>query len=183
MRYAVDAVWSTSSLRVPPLQGVSARRPGGAGALVASMDDELLAIHLRNTSAVPAERSRLLLFVSTALSAARGGAPVRQLSIQMRADVKTTKPIEPDYFQGWGDLPGRDAPPGIAPSFHGGRECFLSWWGNEMPLQLAGGSAQLVRYTLLEPGTPHVARDRGPGTSHQQQVARAPPRRASPVRK
>ena len=113
---------------------------------------------------------RALLFVSTQFSATRGGTPLRTLSIQMRADVKSTTPIEPDRFQGWGDLPNDGgSPPGIAPTLLGQDECMLSWWGHKMPLQLAGGSAQLVTYTRL-------GRRSAEHINSLRTVGRAPPR-------
>jgi len=149
VRYAVAQVWSTSSLKLPPVQGVTAARPSPGG-LIENMDDDVIAIHLVNTSVVPSDKTRALLFLSTAFAPSRGGAPIRQLSIQMRSDITSAQPVEPDLFQGWGDLPHVNSPPGIAPNFFGTKPCFLSWWGGKLPLQLAGGAAQFVTYTKLE---------------------------------
>ena len=158
----LDQVWSTSSLELPPLQGVAARPPT-VGELVEAMDEELIVIHLVNASGAPPARTRALLVLSTALSSERGGAPVRQLALQMRSDVTSTKPIEPDFFQGWGAVPGFNGvgewPQGVDASFFGRAECDLSFGGAKMPLQLAGGSAQLVTYTLWAATTASPPRD------------------------
>lgn len=148
VRYRVANVWSTSSLQLPPLQGIVASRPS-EGQLIEAMDSELVAVHLLNSTAADAGRTHALLFISTALSAVRGGAPVRTLSVQMRADVSSTKPVEADHLQGWGDLPQLRSPMGIVPTFFGTEECFLSWYGGKMPLKLSGGSTQLVTYTRV----------------------------------
>lgn len=151
VRYHVTDVWSTSTLELPLLQGVRAKRPA-KGDLIEAMDEELVVVHLSNYSKVaPAGRARALLFLSTAVSSKRAGAGIRQLSIQLHADVTSTKPIEPDRFQGFADTPQGDGPPGIMPNFYGDRSCFMSWYGGKMPLQLAGGSSQLVTYTRLMP--------------------------------
>ena len=158
----LDQVWSTSSLELPPLQGVAARPPT-VGELVEAMDEELIVIHLVNASGAPPARTRALLVLSTALSSERGGAPVRPLALQMRSDVTSTKPIEPDFFQGWGAVPGFNGvgewPHGVDASFFGRAECDLSFGGAKMPLQLAGGSAQLVTYTLWAATTASPPRD------------------------
>ena len=181
-RYVVDQVWSTSSLELPPLQGVAARPPT-VGELVEGMDEELIVIHLVNASGAPPARTRALLVLSTSLSSERGGAPVRQLAIQMRSDVTSTKPIEPDFFQGWGAVPGFNGvgewPQGVDASFFGRAECDLSFGGGKMPLQLAGGSAQLVTYTMWAATTASPPRD-APGEEERvRQIGRRPLRRAS----
>ena len=179
-RYVVDHVWSTSSLALPPLQGVRARPPA-AGDLIESMDGELVVLHLTNSSGTPPGRTRALLILSTDLSTKRGGAPLRQLSIQMRPDVTSTKPLEPDFFQGWGDLPGNsDSPPGLSPTFFGRGECFLSWWGGKMPLKLAGGSIQLVTYTMMgsDAVEPTPAPEEAAASFIEAGAGRRPPRRA-----
>ena len=190
--YAVDAVWSTSSLSLPPLQGVAATPPA-PGELLEAMDEELVVLHLRNTShrgrATLADpgRAHVLLVLSTALSPTLGGAPVRQLSLRLRADVKATKPVEPDYVQGWGFLPDvsgvarGSSPKGLSPTFQGRRECFTSWWGSIMPLQLAGGSAQLVEYYTIDDKAGGEGRGGAAAAAaarHDARIGRAPPRRA-----
>jgi hypothetical protein len=108
LRYNVTAVYSTSSLQIPPLQGVAASKPGEQPSvdLVQSMDSELVVIVLQNTSAEIASseagvefkygNQRYLLVLSTELSTMKGGAPSRELSIKLRQDVTSTQPIEPD---------------------------------------------------------------------------------------
>ena len=55
--YVIDAVWSTSTLALPPLSGangtlVHAKTPGGqAGDLVQAMDEDLIVVHFSNVSA------------------------------------------------------------------------------------------------------------------------------------
>ena len=81
-------------------------------------------------------------------------------------------------LQGWGAQGDMNPPPGIAPSFFGRDTCFLSWWGHVMPLQLAGGSAQLVEYTILTADTTPDKRASGADAAHYPRVGRSPPRRA-----
>jgi hypothetical protein len=110
LRYNVTAVFSTSSLQIPSLQGVSAAKPGASKSdLVQSMDEELVVIVLQNRTEVrPSSEAgvefkhgaeRYLLVLSTELSWAKGGAPTRPVSVVMREDVTSTQPIEPDAFQ------------------------------------------------------------------------------------
>lgn len=179
VRYQITDVWSTSSLKLPSLQGVHARLPA-QGDLIEAMDDELVAVHLANVSLVaPAGRTRALLFLSTALSTSRAGAPVRQLAIQMHPDVVSTRPIEPDRLQGFTDAPSDDAPHGISPTFFGELGCWLSWYGGgKMPLQLAGGSIQMVVYTRRTDDASNTVQS----TVEQklrQQIGRSPPKRAT----
>ena len=159
--FMVTAVWSTSSVQLPPLRGavgsnatlrpslVKAIRPGGdPAAIVQGMDEELVIVQLRNVTADgdrDAGRCKgselvqgqdcitydsVLWILSTDLSAAAGGAPVRQLNVTLRSDVWATHPIEPDAFQGFST------------------DCNLNWLGSAMPLRLPGGSVQLVSYSL-----------------------------------
>ena len=122
--YVIDAVWSTSSLRLPPLPGangslVSAAKPGSSPAsIVQSMDKELIVVHFRNATADGENNTNhcksgatvqgqdcmsydsILWILSTALSHTKAAAPVRQLHIQLRPDVWSSHPIEPDAYQG-----------------------------------------------------------------------------------
>ena len=143
--FSVADVFSTSSLRLPPLHGVAARAPGQAWTdIVQSMDDELIAVHLVNNSVASGRNRRLLLFLSTALQREAVG----DATIHVRDDVVSSTPIEPDRFQGFADLPGDPNIDGFGPNLLGKQACSLSWTGNVMPLRMPGGSAQLVRFTL-----------------------------------
>jgi hypothetical protein len=63
-------------------------------------------------------------------------------------------------------------------SFFGRAECDLSFGGAKMPLQLAGGSAQLVTYTLWA-ATTASPRDAQGEEELVRQIGRRPLRRAS----
>jgi hypothetical protein len=152
--YVLDAVWSTSALTLPPLNGangtlVHAVAPGGdAGALVQAMDKDLIVAHFRNASAdgqngtsycMTAQTVQgqdcitydaVLWIFSTELSLDRGGAPVRQLNVSLRGDIWTTHPVEPDAYQGFTT------------------DCNLGWLGPFIPLRLPGGGVQVVSYSL-----------------------------------
>lgn len=147
-RYAVTAVYSTSTLLLPPVQGVHAIPPSAtATATVQAMASEMVAIELRNlTEPRPFGMNppRLLLFLSTAVSATAGGAPVRDVLVTLHPSVVLSAPIEPDEFQGYATWPGRQDTPGIVPQFSGTEGCTLSWLGRRAPLRMPGGSAQLV---------------------------------------
>jgi len=177
VRYQVVDVWSTSSLELPPLQGVKAARPS-KGRLIEAMDDELVAVHLKNSTGIPGRWAHIILFISTAFSDARGGAPIRQLTIHMHSNVTSTKPVEPDQFQGWADLPDLAIPQGFPPGFFGTSECLLSWYGWKMPLQLAGGSTQLVTYTVIPAKDSRQSRVSDKEMELHQHIGRAPPRLA-----
>lgn len=201
LRYNVTAVFSTSSLPIPPLQRVAAVAPGGSGSdFVQQMDRELVVIVLRNASEeVPDSeagvefayaKQRYLLVLSTELSVLKGGAPVRRLSIQLHPNITSTQPIEPDAFQGFASVPGATTnsynptpEAGIPPTFRGDRSCPLSWQGSKIgssvgdsQLRLPGGSVQLLTYTLAEDwvgGRPEV--EGQAGHRHRHEVGRRPP--------
>ena len=153
--YVITDAWSTSStLVLPPLNGANGSRvhfakPGATPtALVQAMDAELLVVHFRNVTADGLNDTgfckssatcqaqdcltfdNVLFVMSTALSHARGGAPVRQLNITLRGDIWTTHPIEPNAYQGFTT------------------DCNLGWLGPFIPLRLPGGAAQVVSYSL-----------------------------------
>lgn len=137
---------------------------------------------------------RYLLVLSTALSTRKAGAPERECSVKLRADVTSTKPIEPDEFQGFATTPGctpnsyNPSPEhGMPPTFRGDRGCPLSWLGNSMgskivggALKLSGGSAQLLTYTLAAdwrwPRPPGGAVE-DPAEARRAMVGRLPPRK------
>ncbi len=173
LRYNVTKIFSTSSLQLPSLQGVDAVKPGSEPTdLIQSMDDDLVVILLTNSTVevVDSEggiefahtKERYILILSMRLSTEKAGAPARQVSVKLRQDVTSTQPIEPDAFQGFASVPGSTTnsysptpEQGIPPTFRGDRKCPLSWLGSEMgsqvgsgQLQLPGGSAQLLTYTL-----------------------------------
>lgn len=119
-RYNVTDVFSTSSLRIPRLQGVEAKKPGTLPTdLIQAMDNELVIIALRNTTVEVANseagiefefaNQRYLLVLSMELSTEKGGASARQVAVHLRADVTSTQPIEPDAFQGFASVPGATA--------------------------------------------------------------------------
>ena len=187
--YVVRGVYSTSSLTLPPLNGTVARKPGGRlDDVVQSMEEEMVAVELTNATA-PAYHSarRLLLMFSTELSPNKAGAPTRSVHVRLRHDVTSTKPVEPDRYQGFADLPGsKTPPPGLPPTFDGKHECSLSWVGNVMPLQLPGGSAQLLSFTLAEDSKAASA-DAGAATETERgslswgSIGRRPPRHLGPA--
>ena len=147
--FVVESVFSTSSLKLPPLQGVTPRRPGLRDEdAVQEMSEELVVVQFANTSAVAdRDRRRLLLVLSTGVDAG-----VRDVRVSLRGDAMNARPIEPDAFQGFADLPPRNvnSPPGFGPNLLGVGPCPLSWRGSEMPLRMAGGGVQLVFFTLRE---------------------------------
>ena len=185
--YAVRAVYSTTALSLPPLNGTVARRPGERAAdVVQSMDDEMIAVELTNaTASAPGayhNARRLLLMFSTALSPQKAGAPIRSVRVRLRDDVTSTKPVEPDRYQGFADLPGsKSPPPGLPPTFDGKQECALSWVGNVMPLQLPGGSAQLLSFTLAEDSADAGAAEAERESQNWGSIGRRPPRRLVPA--
>ena len=82
-----------------------------------------------------------------------GGAPTRQLNISLRDDVYSVRPVEPDAFQGFADVPGSRDQQGtdshyFPPNFKGIEGCALRWLGPRAPLRLPGGSMQLLEFTL-----------------------------------
>ena len=207
LRYNVTHVFSTSSLTIPNVQGVAATKPGGAPAdLVQSMDSELVVLVLRNATVEVGNseagvefqfaNQRYLLIMSTELSTVKGGAPLREVAVQLRADVTSTKPIEPDGFQGFASVPGSTAnsysptpEQGIPPTFRGDRDCPLSWLGSQMgstvgsgQLRLPGGSVQLLTYTLQSDWAwPRPGGEGGDGAEDQEawrnQVGRRSPKK------
>lgn len=122
-------VFSTSTVTVP-----NASAPGGSiDDLVQGMPPELILFELSGPGvAVPGGKkvTRLLYVVSTELSSEAGGAAPRQVTLELRADVRGTQPIEGNCFQGH-------------------CLCNLMRVGNVLPLTLSGGSAQLVGYFLV----------------------------------
>ena len=191
-------------MQLPDLQGVSAVTPGRSPSdLIQSMDSDLVVIVLTNTTVEVGDsdegvefefaKQRYLLVLSTQLSTEKGGAPVRQVSVQLREDVTSTQPIEPDTFQGFGTVPGTSPnsynptpEQGIAPTFRGDHKCPLSWIGSQMGsavgsgmLRLPGGSAQLLSYSLEadfgwpRPTTAPVDEE----LDHRQMVGRTPPKK------
>jgi hypothetical protein len=207
LRYNVTRVFSTSTLRIPPLQGVQAAKPGMSKQdLIQSMDAELVVIELHNhsvevgSSQVGVEFARApqryLLVLSTALSTAKGGSMPREVSIQLRGDVTSTQPIEPNAFQGFASVPGATAnsysptpEQGIPPTFRGDRACPLSWIGNVMgskagsgQLRLPGGSVQLLTWTLQSdwawPQSHATGTEEGaPERLLRESIGRRPPKR------
>ena len=109
--------------------------------IVQRMDADLLAFSLRNVSdsAVGGAWGPLLFVVSTAVShgAPTGGAgdAVREVELTLRDDVLFSTPLEG----------------GTAVA-----SCMLRRLRNMLPLGLAGGSAQLVSYVVLDPVTKKV---------------------------
>jgi len=148
--FRVAAVFSTASFALPPIQGVAARAPGQTpDDLVQRMGSDMIALHLVNTStATEIERRRLLLFFSTALDREEA---VRDAEVTLHGDVANTRPIEPDRFQGFADLPGNtNSPPGFGPNLLGLESCTLSWTGGVAPLKMPPGSVQLAWFTLVK---------------------------------
>ena len=189
--WRVTEVYSTAAWELPPLQGVAARKPGTFPSdLVQSLGSEMVAITLENRTAA-ASRSyhnarRLLFFFSTELSVVRGGAGVRQIPVHLRSDVVATRPLEPDAYQGFADLPGNEAPPPtLPPTFHGVQGCELQWVGNVLTqLRLPGGGMQLVSYTITEDWQGQMNRGGGTEEIATQDASRASGRkgRAPPQR-
>jgi len=109
-------------------------RPGRtSGDLVQAMPDDLVVFELGGPPvAVPGGKksTRLLYVVSTILSATPGGAPVRDVTLRLRSNVRGTQPIEGNCFEGH-------------------CLCNMMRVGNVLPLKLSGGSAQLVGYFLV----------------------------------
>lgn len=169
--YRVAALYSTSSLPLPPLQGVAPIAPGStADAIVQVMAGEMVAVLLQNASAGVTPR-RLLLFLSTALDASAGGAAVRDVPVTLHSTVVSSKPIEPDTFQGYATWPGQLGTPGMPPDFAGTGACDLSWLGKTAPLRMPGGSAQLVEFVQQA-----VPERRVPQQTDGARVGRPPPR-------
>ena len=103
----------------------------------------------------PNEQRHFLLVLSTALSAKDGGAPIRQLNLTLRHDIRSVRPIEPDALQGFADVPnppnqlGTDAHY-YPPNFKGTAGCQLRWLGPRAPLQLPGAlRLQPARHLLI----------------------------------
>jgi hypothetical protein len=175
--FFIDAIFSTSSIKLPPLPGangslVHAQPPGGnAAALIQSMDPELIVVNLRNATSFGKNHTSqcktaagaqgqdcinydsVLWIISTNLSTVRGGAPIQQLNISMHEDVWTTHPIEPEKYQGFST------------------DCNLAWLGPNMPLRLPGGSVQVVSYSI-GPRTSSATADHD--THHRRVGRRAP---------
>lgn len=108
-------VWSTSSLNV-----TGSALPGSVhGGLVVSMDTELLVMEVN---------ASVLYVLSTMLTTDPGGAPPRQVTINIRPDVNWTQAVEGNLFE------GVDA-------------CDTRRVGNRILLVLPGGSGQLVAYS------------------------------------
>jgi len=205
-------VYTTSSLDIPPVQGVPPSRPGASPTdLVQAMAKEMVVLVLTNASAVSMTSNagaefahgnqRLLLVLSTELSVNKAGAPVRGLTMQLRSDVTSTHPIEPDTFQGFAGVPGADntnwfsptASPGMPPTFRGDRSCSMSWVGSKIgnanggqlggsALRLPGGSAQLLSVSLAADFS-NVPRSHGAGAeaaaARRQMVGRRAPRKVT----
>lgn len=180
--WRVAAVFSTSSLLLPPLQGHVASRPGTSRFdLIQHMDADVVAVVLANaTTWAPAtykNSRRLLLFLSTRLSPRRGGASPRRVGVRLRSDVASTRPIEPDGFQGFADLPGSQTPPpGLPPTFFGVHGCELSWVGDDLTMmELPGGGMQLLSYTLAEDWQERTADVKEDGSEPFRWVGRSKP--------
>ena len=192
--WAVVDVTSTSSLALPLLSGFVARRPGTRPIdTVQAMEEEMVAVVLANATVGAPETyrgaQRLLLLFSTQLGASQGlgggGEPgqehgARSIRLRLRSDATSVRPVEPDAYQGFADLPGSaNPPPGLPPTFDGVQSCSLSWVGNELTgLRMPGGGTQLLTYTLAEDwaeeaAEPEVESDVSPW------VGRSRPRRVS----
>ena len=141
LHFVVTSIWSTSaSLQLPMVHSngtaVSAVAPGTRSIdLVQNMSSDLIAIHIANTTAVsptdlPPGGDGWLLLISTRVSTAEGGSPPRDIQITMRADVQSTQPLVVDRFQGMES------------------GCNLRLLGSAATLELGGGAAQLLGYTL-----------------------------------
>ena len=169
------------------------------------MDDDLIVIVLHNNTVEAPDsnagiefahtKERYLLLLSTEVSTDKGGAATRQVTVKLRHDVTSTQPIEPDTFQGFASVPGSTTnsynptpEQGIPPTFRGDHKCPLSWLGNEMgsrvgngQLRIAGGSAQLLSFTLSADfnWAPPGAATADPSELHRQMVGRQPPKKVS----
>lgn len=207
LRYNVTHVYSTSSLDFPALQGIKPAKPGTNPAedLIQYMDDDLIVIVLHNNTIEAPDsnagiefahtKERYLLLLSTEVSTDKGGAATRQVTVKLRHDVTSTQPIEPDAFQGFASVPGSTTnsynptpEQGIPPTFRGDHKCPLSWLGNEMgsrvgngQLRIAGGSAQLLSYSLSSDfnWAPPRAATADSSELHSQMVGRHPPKKVS----
>eukprot|EP01045_Picozoa_sp_COSAG04_P012106 COSAG04_NODE_804_length_10157_cov_2.622688_2_plen_375_part_00 len=179
VRFRIAEAWSTSTVAIPTLPTVigkppnaqpahiTAGKPGATpSSLIQTMDDDLLVLHLVNISTVqdglgpppgfrtPNEQRHFLLVLSTSLSAKDGGAPIRQLNLTLRHDIRSVRPIEPDALQGFADVPnppnqlGTDAHY-YPPNFKGTAGCQLRWLGPRAPLQLPGALRVQPAHHLL----------------------------------
>ena len=123
-RYAVKSIWSTASsaapsssppafgtdasgIRWPPTRGinntlVTARAPGAGGEsdLIQKMSDNVVAVQLVNTTNVGSgQQQSYILFLSTVLSSEKeAGAANRRIAIEMRKDIASIQPVEPDAY-------------------------------------------------------------------------------------
>ena len=153
--YTVREAWSTSSIAaLPPLVsgGVSVafNAPGGETSLVVDMSPDLIALRMDSTVK---GKPPYLLFISTQLSLAAGGAGIRDVEITLEPGVGSTTPIA--------NNPAPENDPqanNLYPS-----TCKMHRLGSKLPLKLAGGGAQLVGYTMeLPPKNALTLRARAP---------------------
>ena len=107
------------------------------------MSSDFIVIHLANGTAVgpgllppgsPTWNSHdgdgWLLLISTRVSTTESGSPPRAVQLTLRGDVQSTQPMVVDHFQGMDT------------------GCILQLLGSAATLELAGGAAQLLGYTL-----------------------------------
>lgn len=127
--YNVTKLWSTGSFELP-----GATRPGVAGSsseddLVQGADDDVLIAELGSLGkfATP-----LLYVVDMRVALQPGAAPLRTLSVRLRADVTATQPLE-------GDCAATRC------------QCGLSLLGPTLSLRMPGGSGQLVALAMASP--------------------------------
>ena len=132
-KYTVVDARSTSSVALPPLVSggvaVPFTPPGshrvGELPLVVSMSPDMVALRMNNTSSGDPP---YILFISTVLSPAAGGAALRDVEITLNPEIAVTQPIEANPAQG------------------NPTTCNLHRLGSKLPLRLVGGGAQLVAY-------------------------------------
>eukprot|EP01052_Picozoa_sp_SAG31_P003854 SAG31_NODE_152_length_22216_cov_16.550029_15_plen_1048_part_00 len=116
-------IWSTSSLDVHGSVAPGSQGPGG---LLLAMSPELIVYEFAASTDVNTS-SGIFYVLSSQLSLVAGGAPVRRVSLKLRASVVSTEPIEGGCFQGFS-------------------KCGLHRVGNVLPLTLPGGSGQLASF-------------------------------------
>lgn len=104
------------------------------------MDQDLIAVEIGPTTAAHHGWTGYIFVISTQLSALPAGAPVRTVQLTLRLPaagpaVTSTAPITGDCFEG------------VA-------QCGLAHVGNLLPLDLAGGSAEMAAYQVQSPPPP-----------------------------
>ena len=121
--YNVTHLWS-SGFQVPHAVPPGSRGPAD---LVQAADSDVLVAALGSMGRQPA--TTLIYVVDMRVHTAPGGAPPRQLSVQLRSDVLATQPIE-------GDCAASRC------------QCGMSLLGSRLTIKLPGGSGQLVALSL-----------------------------------